>query len=112
MNAHNLSEPSDQKVHAYSGIQSCLHNHHNISKPLYHATYPEPPTKSILYHVMRNLVNAIRAKNMPFAFLTGDMPTYKLIVKLKAENPVLFEKIIPILGAFHQQMSYMHSLYK
>ena len=49
---------------------------------------------------------------MPFAFLTGDLPTHKLIVQLKAENPVTFEKITPILGAFHQQMSYMYSLYK
>ena len=44
---------------------------------------------------------------MPFAFLTGDLPTHKLIVQLKAENPVTFEKITPILGAFHQQMSYI-----
>ena len=49
---------------------------------------------------------------MPFAFMVGDLPTYKLIVQLKTENPVLFEKIIPILGSFHQQMSYMHSIYK
>ena len=105
-------EPSDQRVPTYSGFQSCLDNRHFISKPLYHATYPESPTKHVLYHVMRNLVNAIRAKKMPFAFLTGDLPTHKLIVQLKAENPVTFEKITPILGAFHQQMSYMHSLYK
>ena len=49
---------------------------------------------------------------MPFAFLTGDMPTYKIIVQLRAENPVLFEKIITLLGAFHQQMACMHSNYK
>ena len=49
---------------------------------------------------------------MPFVFMVGDLPTYKLIVQLKAENLVLFEKIIPILGPFHQQMSYMHSIYK
>ena len=39
---------------------------------------------------MRNLKCNKVNKNMPFAFLTGDMPTHKLIVQLKAENPVLF----------------------
>ena len=49
---------------------------------------------------------------MPFALMVGDLPTYKYIAQLKAENPVVFEKIIPVLGPFHQQMSYIHSIYK
>ena len=51
-------------------------------------------------------------KNIPFTFLVGDMPTYKIIAQLKAENPELFDNITPIVGAFHQQMSYMHAIYK
>lgn len=39
------------------------------------------------------------------------MPVYKLILELKCENPE-FEDIIPILGPFHQQMSYSHAIYK
>ena len=40
------------------------------------------------------------------------MPTYKTIVQIKAENPEHFKNIIPILGAFHQQMSYIYAIYK
>ena len=40
------------------------------------------------------------------------MSTYKTIVQIKAENPESFKDIIPILGAFHQQMSYIHAIYK
>ena len=61
---------------------------------------------------MMKLVEAMREKNIPFSFLVGDMPTYKMIVQLKAENPELFTDIIPILSAFHQQMSYIYAIYK
>ena len=40
------------------------------------------------------------------------MPTYKPIWQLKSESPNRFHSIIPILGAFHQQMSYMYAIYK
>ena len=49
---------------------------------------------------------------MLFVFMVEDWPNYKLIVQLKTENPVLSENIIPILGPFNQQISYMHSIYK
>ena len=51
-------------------------------------------------------------KNIPFSFVVDDMPTYKLLVQLKAENPILSQGIIPILGVFHQQMSYMYASLK
>ncbi|KAK1899167.1 hypothetical protein KUDE01_018689 [Dissostichus eleginoides] len=54
----------------------------------------------------------MRKKNIPFSFLVGDLPTYKTIVQLKAENPEMYKDIIPILGAFHQQMSYIYAIYK
>jgi len=40
------------------------------------------------------------------------MPTYKTIVQLKAEKHEYFVNIIPMLGAFHQQMSYIYAIYK
>ncbi|KAL8563361.1 hypothetical protein ACOMHN_008200 [Nucella lapillus] len=61
---------------------------------------------------MAKLVQAMREENIPFTFLVGDLPTYKTIVQIKAENPELFEDITPIVGAFHQQMSYIHAIYK
>ena len=33
-------------------------------------------------------------------------------LQLKAENPKMFEDIIPTLGAFHYQMSYIYAIYK
>ncbi|KAI9520047.1 hypothetical protein NQZ68_021766 [Dissostichus eleginoides] len=61
---------------------------------------------------MVKLVEAMRKKNIPFSFLVGDLPTYKTIVQLKAENPEMYKDLIPILGAFHQQMSYIYVIYK
>ena len=61
---------------------------------------------------MVKLVEAMGKKNIPFSFLVGDLPTYKTIVQLKAENPEMYKDLIPILGAFHQQMSYIYAIYK
>ena len=77
-----------------------------------HTTYNEPPSKSVVHDIMVKLVVALRTKSIPFCFLVGDMPTYKTIVQLKAENPESFQNIIPILGAFHHQMSYIYVIYK
>ena len=55
---------------------------------------------------MVKLVEATRKKNIPFSFLVGDLPTYKTIVQLKVENSEMYKDLIPIIGAFHQQMSY------
>ncbi len=104
--------PHEQRVPAYSGAQSCRHPPPNKSKAYYHTTYPEPPSKSVLHDIMMKLVEAMHDKHIPFSFLVGDMPTYKTIVQLKAENPELFNNITPILGAFHQQMSYIYAIYK
>jgi hypothetical protein len=104
--------PHEQQVPAYSGAQSCRHPPGHKSELYYHTTYNEPPSKSVMHDIMVKLVKAMCEKNIPFSFLVGDMPTYKTIVQLKAENSELFRDIIPILGAFHQQMSYNYAIYK
>ncbi|KAI9517796.1 hypothetical protein NQZ68_000965 [Dissostichus eleginoides] len=103
--------PHEQQVPAYSGAQSCRHTPPDKSKPYYHTTYNEPPSKSVVYDIMVKLVEAMRKKNIPFSFLVGDLPTYKTIVQLKAENPEMYKDLIPILGAFHQQMSHIYAIY-
>ena len=95
-NDNTRPPPHEQRVPAYSGAQSCRHPPPNKSKPYYHTTYNEPPSKSVMHDITVKLVEAMQEKNIPFSFLVGDMPTYN----------------IPILGAFHQQMSYMHAIYK
>ena len=93
--------PHEQKVPAYTGTQSCHYTPANKSKPYYHTTYPEPPSKSLMHGIMVKLVGSMNEKNIPFSFVVDDMPTHKTIVQLKAENPKLFKDIVPILGAFH-----------
>ena len=65
------------------------------------ATYNEPSSKSVVFDIMLKLVEAMRQKNIPFSFLVGDLPTYKTILQLKAENLERFMDIIPILGGKH-----------
>lgn len=102
----------EQQVPAYSGAQSCRLPSPIKSKPYYHTTYPEPPGKSVMFDIMMKILQAMCCKRIPSCFLVGDLPTYKTILQLKSENPVTFKNIIPVIGAFHQQMSYMYAIYK
>ena len=75
-------------------------------------TYPNPPNKTIIYEVMCKLAKSIQEKNMPFALITGDHPVYVLILELKSENSASFNKILPLMGPFHIQMSFINAIYK
>ena len=99
-------DASSQNVPAYSGMQSRIFPLPNKSKPYFRSPDDEQPKQSVINDV---LVKTIEEKITSFAFLTGDMPTYKLITELKADNPNIFANIIPIIGASHQQMSFMPS---
>ena len=54
----------------------------------------------------------MKEKGIPFSFLEGDLPTYKLILALETQNMDTFLNIVPIIGAFLQQMSYICVIYK
>ena len=58
------------------------------------------------------MAKLIEQKSMPFAVIVGDHPVYKLILELKSENPHTFLKLIPFVGPFHVQMSFIYSIYK
>ena len=89
--------PTDQTVPAYSGLQSCILSSTRKSKPYNHTTYNKPPKKSVINDIMIKLNATMDEKNMPFSFLVGDLPTYKLIVELKAENPVSSKTLFQFL---------------
>ena len=94
-------------------MQACLHPSVGRSKAYYQATYPdEPPSKSVMHAIMLKTVKGMEEKNIPFLFLVGDLPTYVQIVELKAENSGIFKEIIPVLGPFHQQCSFIYTIYK
>ena len=44
--------------------------------------------------------------------MVGDLPTYVHIVELKSENSVQFENIVPVLGPFDLQFSFIYCIYK
>ncbi|KAI9532547.1 hypothetical protein NQZ68_031249 [Dissostichus eleginoides] len=56
--------PHEQQVPAYSGAQSCRHTPPNKSKPYYHTTYNEPPSKSVVYDIMREVLIQQRLTNI------------------------------------------------
>ena len=111
-NEGNCPDIDNQQVPSYSGMQACIYPPVERSKAYYQATYPEPPTMSVLHDVMSTLSEGMKLKNIPFSLFVGDMSTYKHTVELKAENSQKFEDIIPILGPFHQQCSFIYSIYK
>ena len=101
-----------QKIPSYAGFQSKIYTAVEKSKAYYQATFPEPPKKPVMFDIMSGLVIDMQKKNIPFIFLVGDLPTYVHIVELKAESNTLFKDIIPTMGAFHQQCSFIYSIYK
>ena len=54
----------------------------------------------------------MKEKGMPFSFLLGDLSTYKMILEFQTENLDKFLNNVPIIGAFHQQISCICFIYK
>ena len=104
--------PEDQTVPGFSGFHARMSNPQDKSQAIYHMTYPNPPCKTILYDVMSKLSRSITSKKMPFAVIVGDHPVYALMLEIKSENAELFAHILPFMGAFHVQMSFVSAIYK
>ena len=105
-------EPHKQKVPGFAGFFAQMSDPVEKSVALYHMTYPEPPSKTILHDIMSKIARSIEQKNIPFTLVVGDYPVYKMILELKSENPTKFSKHVPFIGAFHVQMSYIYAIYK
>ena len=110
----DLSRPNIemQTVPGFSGFYAKMSAPVEKSSAVYHMTYTDPPGKTILNGSMGKLSNSVEAKHMPFAIIVGDYPVYKIMLDLKSENPDNFCKILPIMGAFHIQISFIYSIYK
>ena len=105
-------KPEEQTVPGYFGFYANMSKPVEKSQAIYHMTYPNPPSKTILYDVMCKLTNSIDEKKMPFAVIVGDHPVYVLMLELKSENDCLFSKILPFMGPFHIQMSFIYAITK
>ena len=62
--------------------------------------------------MMRRCVEAADLKEMPFIQLVGDQPVYALILELKNENPEKYKNILPVMGGFHVQGTFMSTINK
>ena len=105
-------KPEEQTVPGFSGFHANMSEPDDRSRAIYHMTYPNPPSKTVLYDVMHKLAKAVKGKKMPFAIIVGDHPVYALMLELKSENPQLFSDILPFMGPFHIQMSFINAIYK
>ena len=105
-------EPINQKIGSFAGFQSLIQPAVVKSKPYYFLTLPKPPHKSVIHEVMTRMVSVIEEKNMPFVQLIGDQPVYTLIVQIKNEHAARFKNIIPVLGPFHTQCSFITAINK
>ena len=103
----------NQNVGVFAGFQAIIQSVPVKSKPYYYyLTLPKPPKKSVVYDVMCSVATVAKTKSMPFVLLVGDEPVYALIVQLKYENQELFDRILPFLGPFHTQCSFMSAINK
>ena len=62
--------------------------------------------------MMNKLLDTMKEKGMPFSFLGRYFRTYKLTLELQTKTPDKFLKIVPVIGAFPQLMSYIYVNYK
>ena len=102
----------NQTVGEFAGFQATIQNVPVKSKPYYYLALPKPPKKSVVYDVMCRVPTVAKTKSMPFVLLVGDQPVYALIVQLTYENQELFDRILPFLGPFHTQCSFMSAINK
>ena len=103
---------AQQKIPTYNGFQASLRMSQGKCKAYFHMSYNQPPNKSVVNDVLHKLSVIITAKNMPFAFLAGDLPVYIIISTLKAENPTKYQNIVHFLGPFQTQCVMMNAIYK
>ena len=61
---------------------------------------------------MCRVATVAKTKTVPFILLVGDQPVYTLIVQLKYGNQKLFDRILPFLGPFHTQCSFISAINK
>jgi hypothetical protein len=108
----NRPDAAEQNIPSYNGFHAGLNVEQRKSKAYFHASYNQPPNKSVVNDIMNRLSAIISMKRMPFAFLVGDHPVYVLITILKAENPNKYHDIVPFLGPFHTQCVMMSAIYK
>ena len=56
-------KPEEQTVPGFSGFHARMSNGEEKSRPIYHMTYPNPPSKTILNDVMCKLAKSMEEKN-------------------------------------------------
>ena len=103
---------NEKDIGAFTGFMVSVFPKEDQAKPYYFTTLPKPPTKSVLYTVMEKAETTAASQNMPFIQFVGDQPVYAYIVELKYENPDKFAHILPMLGSFHIEMSFMSGIHK
>ena len=108
----NYMNPDEQDIPSFTGFMNSIMPFDEKSKAYYFLSLPESPTKAVVYTCLLKAAAASEAKNMPFIQVIGDQPVYAFIVELKNENPEKFKRILPVLGSFHIQMSFMSAIHK
>ena len=106
------NEAASQLIGTFGGFCAGIRASGVKSKPYYFLTFPKPPHKTVLNAVLEKAAAAANLKNMPFIQVVGDQPVYALMVQLKYENLEKFQPVIPVLGAFHAQMSFIAAINK
>ena len=102
----------NQTVGVFAGFQATIQKVPVKSKPYYYLTLPKPWKKSVVYDVMCSVATVAKTKSMPFVLLVEDQSVYVLIVEIKYENQELFDRILPFLGPFNTQCSFISAINK
>ena len=104
--------PEEQDIPSFTGFMNSIVPPDEKSKAYYFLSLPKAPSKAVVYTCLEKAAAAATEKNMPFIQVVGGQPVYTFIVELKCENPEKFKLILPVLGSFHIQMSFMSAIYK
>ena len=94
------------------GFNASVNERQEKNKAYYHFTQAQQPNKTVVNEMMRRCVEAAELKEMPFIQLVGDQQGYAIILELKNENPEKYKNILPVMGGFHVQGTFMSTINK
>lgn len=79
----------------------------------YFPILPQSPTNpAVLQEEMKRLVKASRSLGNEWTIITGDQATYELARVIKEKNKDMFDKVILLLGGFHQAHNFLKAICK
>ena len=112
-NTHLDVQPTELIIPGFPTFCAQQFTVHDASKVGYFPLIPDTPTKpAVLQEAMKRVVETSQALGNEFTIITGDQATYELARTVREKNPGTFDKVILLIGGFHQALNFIRAICK